>query len=144
MVYDHQHQLVFDHQRHPHISNPFDELHRKTRFCLNKILSSSILVNHHQLHISKPSRIFHYFSIKIKIILIELRIVKQVDRVWVRQRVILQFNLDRTNDFSQIKEKNFFSIHSSRSIFPRNQAHTPMPSAARRTSTGVSRQSTVQ
>lgn len=34
-------------------------------------------------------------------------------------------------------------VQSRPSIFPRNQAHTPMPSAARRTSTGVSRQSTV-
>ncbi|CAF1214989.1 unnamed protein product [Adineta steineri] len=34
-------------------------------------------------------------------------------------------------------------VQSRPSIFPRNQAHTPMPSAARRTSTGVSRQSNV-
>ncbi|UJR23004.1 hypothetical protein I4U23_026030 [Adineta vaga] len=34
-------------------------------------------------------------------------------------------------------------VQSRPSIFPRNQAHTPMPSAARRTSTVVNRQSTV-
>ncbi|CAF0789685.1 unnamed protein product [Rotaria sordida] len=34
-------------------------------------------------------------------------------------------------------------VQSRPSIFPRNQAHTPMPSAARRTLTGISRQSNV-
>ncbi|CAF4111249.1 unnamed protein product [Rotaria socialis] len=42
------------------------------------------------------------------------------------------------------KSTNDISVQSRPSIFPRNQAHTPMPSLARRTSIGATRPSNVQ